>query len=226
MDIVDKGFIESEDEEALSDVEKKVLVDNRKGTHALNQINLAIDKGVYEKSHKATTSKQAWEILQNAYKGDEQVKHVQLQILRAEFENLEMKENDNVVEYFTKIDSIVNQMASNGEALDDLRTKGLKLSKHDEGKLINPTMFRSLVANLMYSTATRPDIAYVVKGALDYGIFYQASVPVNLIGYTNSDLARSIDDIKSASSYVFDLGSGIAWCSKKWSTIALSITEA
>ncbi|KAG6528167.1 hypothetical protein ZIOFF_010317 [Zingiber officinale] len=91
---------------------------------------------------------------------------------------------------------------------------GLKLSKHGEGKLVNPTMFRSLVGNLMYLIATRPDITYAVslvsqfmekpfsnhwettkrilryvKGTLDYGIFYQASVLVNLIGYTDSDLA-------------------------------------
>ncbi|KAG6526934.1 hypothetical protein ZIOFF_009021 [Zingiber officinale] len=128
----------------------------------------------------------------------------------------------------------------------------LKLSKHGEGKLVNPTMFRSLVGNLMYLAATRPDITYVVslvsrfmdkpfsnhwetakrilryvKGTLDYDIFYQASVPVNLVGYTDSDLAGSIDDSKSTSGYVFDLGSGaIAWCSKKQSTIALSTTEA
>ncbi|KAG6495226.1 hypothetical protein ZIOFF_043020 [Zingiber officinale] len=120
--IVDKGFIEPEDEDTLSDAEKKVLVDNRKkGIHALNQINLAIDKGVYEKIRKATTSNQAWEILQKAYKGDEQVKNIQLQILRSEFEKLEMKDNDSVAEYFTKVGSIVNQMASNGEVFDDLR---------------------------------------------------------------------------------------------------------
>ncbi|KAK0608020.1 hypothetical protein LWI29_024261 [Acer saccharum] len=33
----------------------------------------------------------------------------------------EMKENESVVEYFTKVTSVVNQMASNGEVLDDLR---------------------------------------------------------------------------------------------------------
>ncbi|KAG6472967.1 hypothetical protein ZIOFF_070447 [Zingiber officinale] len=67
--IIDKGFIEPEDEDTLSDAEKKVFVINqKKDTHALNQINLAIDKRVYEKILKATTSKQAWEILQKAYK--------------------------------------------------------------------------------------------------------------------------------------------------------------
>jgi hypothetical protein len=129
---------------------------------------------------------------------------------------------------------------------------GLKLSKVGEGKLVNSTMYRSLVGNLMYLTATRPDLAYAislvsrfmenphsnhweaakrilryVKGTLDSGIFYEANVVVNLMGYTDSDLAGSADDSKSTSGYVFNLGSGsISWSSKKQSIVALSTTEA
>ena len=33
-----------------------------------------------------------------------------------------------------------------------------KLSKDDEGVDVNPTLFKRLVGNLMYLTATRPDI--------------------------------------------------------------------
>ena len=58
-------------------------------------------------------------------------------------------------------------------------------------------------------------------------IFYQANVQINLVGYTDSDLAGSVDDSKSTSGYVFDLGSGvIAWCSKKQLVVALSTIEA
>ena len=32
-----------------------------------------------------------------------------------------MEENESVVEYLTKVTSVVNQMSSNGEVLDDLR---------------------------------------------------------------------------------------------------------
>ncbi|XP_061989507.1 uncharacterized mitochondrial protein AtMg00810-like [Rosa rugosa] len=128
----------------------------------------------------------------------------------------------------------------------------LKLSKNGEGKSVNSTMFRSLVDNLMYLIATRPDIMYAVSlvsrfmekpyanhweaakrflryviGTIDYGIFYQANVPVNLVGYTDSDLAGSIDDNKSTSGYVFSLRSGaISWSSKKQPIVALSTTEA
>lgn len=129
---------------------------------------------------------------------------------------------------------------------------GLKLCKNGEGKFVDPTIFRSLVGNLMYLTATRPDIMYAVslisrfmekpfsnhweaakrilryvKGTIDYGIFYEAHVPVKLVGYTDSDLGGSIDDSRSTSGYAFNLGSGIiSWCSKKQPVVALSTTEA
>jgi hypothetical protein len=39
---------------------------------------------------------------------------------------------------------------------------GLKLSK-EEGKLVNPTMYKSLIGSLRYLTKTRPDILYGVR---------------------------------------------------------------
>ncbi|TXG67192.1 hypothetical protein EZV62_008467 [Acer yangbiense] len=131
---------------------------------------------------------------------------------------------------------------------------GLKLSKNGEGKLVDSTLFQSLVGNVMYLITTRPDIMYdvslinrfmekpfsnhgeaakrilrYVRGTLDHGIFYQANIPINLVGYTDSDLAWSVDDSKSISGYIFNLGSGaISWyrCSKKQPIMALSTTEA
>ena len=66
-----------------------------------------------------------------------------------------------------------------------------------------------------------------VRGTLDHGIFYQANIPINLVGYTDSDLVGSVDDSKSTSGYIFNLGSGaISWCSKKQPIVALSTIEA
>eukprot|EP00253_Pinus_taeda_P006250 PITA_06250 len=49
----------------------------------------------------------------------------------------------------------------------------------------------------------------------------------DLVGYTDSDWAGSVDDRKSTSSYVFHMGSGvISWASKKQSIVALSTAEA
>ena len=84
----------------------------------------------------------------------------------------------------------------------------------------------------MYLTATRPDIMHAVslisrfmerpkeahwqaekiilryvKGTKRYGILYTTSENFELIGYTDSDWAGSIDDQKSTSDYVFHMGS-------------------
>lgn len=39
---------------------------------------------------------------------------------------------------------------------------GTKLSRYDEGKAVDATLYRSLVGSLRYLTCTRPDIAYGV----------------------------------------------------------------
>ncbi|XP_015577125.2 uncharacterized mitochondrial protein AtMg00810-like [Ricinus communis] len=125
------------------------------------------------------------------------------------------------------------------------------LSKNDE-KLLNPSIFRSLVGSLLYLTATRPDSMFsasllsrfmsspsqthlgaakrvlkFLKGSADHGIWYLRTRDVNLIGYADSDWAGSIDDMKSTSGYLFSLGSGVfSWNAKKQDVVAQSTAEA
>ena len=53
----------------------------RKDKKVLFFIHQTLDEANFEKVTNATTSKQAWEILENAYKGIENVKKVRLQTL-------------------------------------------------------------------------------------------------------------------------------------------------
>ena len=129
---------------------------------------------------------------------------------------------------------------------------GLKLSREDSSKDFDPSLYKSIVGSLMYLTATRPDIMHVVsliskfmekpkdahwqaakrilryvKGTKRYGILYTTSENSELIGYTDSDWAGSIDDRKSTSGYVFHMGSGAtSRTSKKKPIVALSTPEA
>eukprot|EP00253_Pinus_taeda_P009922 PITA_09922 len=129
---------------------------------------------------------------------------------------------------------------------------GLKLSKEDSSKDFDPSLYKSIVGSLMYLTATRPDIMFVVslisrfmerskeahwqaakrilryvKGSKRFGILYNVSEHSDLVGYTVSDWAGSVDDRKNTSGYVFHMGSGaISWASKKQSIVALSTAEA
>eukprot|EP00253_Pinus_taeda_P032694 PITA_32694 len=129
---------------------------------------------------------------------------------------------------------------------------GLKLSKEDNNKDFDPSLYKNIVGSLMYLTATRPDIMFVVslisrfmerpkeahwqatkrilkyvKGTKRFGILYTTSECSYLIGYTDSDWAGSVDDQKSTSGYVFHMGSGaISWASKMQPIVALSTAEA
>eukprot|EP00253_Pinus_taeda_P012705 PITA_12705 len=129
---------------------------------------------------------------------------------------------------------------------------GLKLSKEDNNKDFDPSLYKSIVGSLMYLTATRPDIMFAVslisrfmerpkeahwqatkrilryvKGTKKFGILYNVSEHSDLVRYTDSDWVGSVDDQKNTSGYVFHMGSGaISWASKKQSIVALSTTEA
>ena len=126
-----------------------------------------------------------------------------------------------------------------------------KLSKEDGAPEADASIYRSLIGSLLYLIATRPDIMHATSllsrfmqkssqvhfGAAkrilkylqrtkEYRIWYEPVNDSRLIGYTDSDWAGSVDDMKSTSGYTFSLGSGIfSWSSKKQDCIAQSSAE-
>ncbi|XP_035830863.1 secreted RxLR effector protein 161-like [Helianthus annuus] len=128
----------------------------------------------------------------------------------------------------------------------------IKLSKEDPDVFADEGIYRSLVGSLMYLTNTRPDITYdvtkinrymeypkkthweagkrilrYIKGTLDQGVIYSKGGQGKLVGFSDSDYAGNVDDNKSTSGYMFQLGSSpISWQSKKQKVVALSSTEA
>ncbi|KAL8087732.1 hypothetical protein AgCh_037766 [Apium graveolens] len=96
-EIIENGFNEPADataEAALPNAEKTALKEIRK------------------KDKKA---------LYTIIQGVEKVKKVRLQVLRGEFENLKMKNSENIGEFVTRLKAVTNEMKRNGESLDDVR---------------------------------------------------------------------------------------------------------
>lgn len=117
---------------------------------------------------------------------------------------------------------------------------------------MDESLYRSLIGCLLYLTATRPDLMYAtsllsrfmtnpsenhfraakrvlryIKGDPGLGVWFRKSESFQLVGYSDSDWAGSIDDMKSTSGYVFFLNSGaVCWLSKRQATVAQSIAEA
>ncbi|WJX62481.1 hypothetical protein P8452_47473 [Trifolium repens] len=128
----------------------------------------------------------------------------------------------------------------------------LKLSKDEHGVSVDQSLYRSMIGSLLYLTASRPDISFVVgvcaryqaepkmshlnqvkrilkyvSGTSDYGILYSHGEDTRLLGYCDADWAGSADDRKSTSGGCFFLGSNlISWFNKKQNCVSLSTAEA
>lgn len=129
----------------------------------------------------------------------------------------------------------------------------LQIDADKDGEAVNSTHYKSLVGGLRYLVYTRPDIAYSVgivshymerptvmhlnaikricrylKGTLHYGLVYTKGRGNYLLsGFSDSDLAGSIEDRKSTRGMAFYLDESlITWVSQKQRCVALSSCEA
>lgn len=96
--------------------EKKQFWDHAK---ALNTLQSSLSKKVLAKVLTCTNAKKLWEKFGTIYPRDSKVKRAKLQTLKAQFEGLNMKEEENNSEYFQRIDELVNVVQGLGETVLD-----------------------------------------------------------------------------------------------------------
>ena len=139
--------------------------------------------------------------------------------------------------------------AKTGRTLMDTSSN---LVKGDEDTYMDQPPYQSAVGSLLYlSTVTRPDITYAVSNVAKFGakqtkqhwvavkriflisegnseneILYSRS-DSNCVGFSDADWGGDLNDHKSISGYVFQIGgTAISWKSKKQACVALSTVEA
>ncbi|GJU55545.1 putative ribonuclease H-like domain-containing protein [Tanacetum coccineum] len=126
------------------------------------------------------------------------------------------------------------------------------LLKDEEAEDVDVHLYRSMIGSLMYLTASRPDIMFVVcacarfqvtpkvshlhavkrifrylKGQPKLGLWYPRDSPFDLEAFSDSDYARASLDRKSTTGGCQFLGKRlISWQCKKQTIVANSTTEA
>ncbi|GJS05423.1 retrovirus-related pol polyprotein from transposon TNT 1-94 [Tanacetum coccineum] len=141
------------------------------------------------------------------------------------------------------------------ESSDPVDTPMVEKSKLDEdpqGKAVDPTHYRGMVGTLMYLTASRPDLTFVVcmcaryqakptekhlhaikrifkylRGTVNRGLWYPKDSSIALTAYADADHAGCQDTRRSTSGSMQFLGDRlVSWSSKRQKSAAISSTEA
>jgi hypothetical protein len=96
----------------INDKAMKLGENNSKSTNAL--LN-GISDTVFTKVAHCKYAKEIWDKLRNIYEGDTKFKAAKLQTYRCQFEQLKMKEDENIEAYFLRVDETVNAIIGLGE---------------------------------------------------------------------------------------------------------------
>ncbi|KAI5351827.1 hypothetical protein L3X38_004718 [Prunus dulcis] len=125
-DLVENGFDASDPTKKKGKEEGSKAAEEEKSTsaeilmkdaRALGLIQGAVSDQIFPRIVNEETSKGAWDILKQEFRGDKQVQSVKLQGLRREFEYTRMKDSESFSGYVAKLFDLINQMKSYGEGL-------------------------------------------------------------------------------------------------------------
>jgi ribosome-binding factor A len=86
---------------------------------AKNALLNGLSDTVFTKVAHCKSAKEIWDKLQNIYEGDTKVKEEKIQTYRGQFEQLKMKEDDNIATYFLRVDETMNAIIGLGEEIEE-----------------------------------------------------------------------------------------------------------
>jgi hypothetical protein len=86
---------------------------------AINAIMSGLTEAEFVKVMHLETAKEMWEKFISSYEGNEKVKDAKLQTYRVQFQQLNMKEDETVGNYFLRVEELVNAMKALGEKIEE-----------------------------------------------------------------------------------------------------------
>lgn len=94
---------------------------NMKDLKVKNYLFASINKTILKTITKEDSSKDIWDSMKTKFQGNQRVQIAQLQRLRRNFEILEIKEEDTISEYVSKVMVVANDMRNLGEDMPDTK---------------------------------------------------------------------------------------------------------
>jgi gag-polypeptide of LTR copia-type len=139
-DIIEDDYITYDAGHQLTEDVKKELKENKmKDAKALFLIHQGVAENIFSRIINETKSKDAWNMLEQEFKGSAKMQIIKLQTLRRQYQNMQMKDSKKVKVYFSQVMNLVNQICSLGDK--DITEQNLV-----EKKLISlPKSFESIV---------------------------------------------------------------------------------
>lgn len=121
-DLIETGISRPERNVILTGPQRTELAEmNLKDLKVKNYLFAAIDKTILKTIAKKDSSKDIWDSMKTKYQGNLRVQSAQLQRLRRSFEILEMREEDTITEYFSRVMVVANDMRGLGEDMPDAK---------------------------------------------------------------------------------------------------------
>ncbi|GKA76885.1 putative ribonuclease H-like domain-containing protein [Tanacetum coccineum] len=150
------------------------------------------------------------------------------------------------------LESLKKYSMKSSDPVDTPVVEKSKLDEDTQGKAVDPTHYRGMVGTLMYLTASRPDLTFVVcmcaryqakptekhlhavkrifkylRGTVNRGLWYPKDSSIALTAYADTDHAGYQDTRRSTSGSMQLLGDRlVSWSSKRQKSAAISSTEA
>ncbi|GJS18574.1 hypothetical protein Tco_0413046 [Tanacetum coccineum] len=124
------------------------------------------------------------------------------------------------------LESLKKYGMESSDPVDTPMVEKSKLDEDTEGKAVDLTHYRRMVGTLMYLTASRPDLTFVICMCVR-GLWYPNDSSIALTAYADADHMSCQDTRQSISGSIQLLGDRlVSWSSKRQKSIVISSTEA
>jgi hypothetical protein len=114
-----QSVVDGYKEPTVPPTNERVMKLEKENSKATNALLNGLCELVYTKVIHCKSAKEIWDKLQIIYEEDSKVKAAKLQTYRGQFEQLKMKEDENIVAYLLRVYEIINTIIGLGEEIKE-----------------------------------------------------------------------------------------------------------